>query len=167
MGGVGAGGEMTAAQVPAASAALKAAIDIEVAAIEAGSIEVGSIEARAIKVGAEPARRRSATRRIPSDMTGADLVAWERRCGLRNDAERAQVLCMSLQSYRRKRSGRSPITGQEQLLSLWYEIHGGRWSQMLDALIKLARATDISPPRIGEEKLSLLAKLSGSTTFPR
>lgn len=74
-------------------------------------------------------------------VTPAELVAWQRRMGLRTDAEAAELLRISAVSYRRKRTGELPITAQTELLCDLLELvlFELRVSDALDAQFRLAR----------------------------
>jgi hypothetical protein len=70
-------------------------------------------------------------------MTAAELVAWQRRNGIRTDAEAARVLGISPATYWRKRKGRTRITRQTEMLCGYYEL-----TQTIDPL-QLASINDV------------------------
>jgi hypothetical protein len=77
-------------------------------------------------------------------MTAAELVAWQKRCGLRTQTAAARVLRLALSTYRDKVHGRSPVDDRTELLSVYYEVHAGQWLAVAEAARKLALLTD--PP---------------------
>jgi hypothetical protein len=98
-----------------------------------------------------PPRRGS---RFLSAMTATELRQWQRRCGLRTDEQAAAVLGMSVKTYRRKRSGLTPITKQTELLCSYYEIFGQRWLAIAEAAYKLSSLTrrPVAPAAISKTR---------------
>jgi hypothetical protein len=101
-------------------------------------------------------------------MTAAELVAWQKRCGLRTDAEAAAALAVAVATYRRKRTGHSPIARQTELLAAYYEVFAQRWFGVVEAASKLARLTSVpvAPPAIAAAA-ELITKVIGQSAFRR
>lgn len=76
-------------------------------------------------------------------MTADELRIWQRRCGLRRDIEAAAALGLAVSTYRRKRSGRSPISRHTELLAAYYEIFSVHWLSVAEAAYRLAHITAI------------------------
>lgn len=76
-------------------------------------------------------------------MTPTELVAWQKRNGLRTDAEAALALGLTPQTYWRKRHGKSGIQRQDEMLADYYEmlhqINPVRLAQVGDTINKLIR----------------------------
>jgi hypothetical protein len=101
-------------------------------------------------------------------ITPQELVAWQRRCGLRTDAHAAAALGISVVSYRRKRHGRIAITKQNELLILYYEMFGMRWLAVAEAAYKLARLTSLPiPPAVAVEATKMITEVIDMTSIHR
>lgn len=55
-------------------------------------------------------------------MSPAELAAWQKRNGLRSDAEAAAALGMSPVTFWRKRHGKTRIGRQTEMLATYYEL---------------------------------------------
>jgi hypothetical protein len=55
-------------------------------------------------------------------MTGDDLAAWQRRCGIRTQKEAAHAVRLSLAAYREKLKGRVPVDERTELLCAFHEV---------------------------------------------
>lgn len=101
-------------------------------------------------------------------MTAAELRAWQRRCGLRTDAQAAAALGISPVTYRRKRKGLAKVTRQTELLCAYYEVFSLRVSATFDALHRLHRLTSIPVmPATVEKSAALIEKLIDETISRR
>jgi len=74
-------------------------------------------------------------------MAPEELVAWQRRCGFRTDAEAAAKLGIAVGTYRQKRTGRASITKQTEILCAYVEMFYGRWIDAAETARRLARLT--------------------------
>jgi hypothetical protein len=76
-------------------------------------------------------------------MSPAELVAWQKRHGLRTDAEAASALGISAGTYWRHRKGKTPIRPQTELCAFYYEtlfaIGPLRLAEAGDAINKIIR----------------------------
>jgi hypothetical protein len=71
---------------------------------------------------------------------GAWLRAWQRRNGLSTEGA-AAALVLSVSSYYRQRTGRSPPTPQTIALACYFELHGHNWLAIAELAAGLARRT--------------------------
>jgi len=71
---------------------------------------------------------------------GAWLRAWQRRNGLSTEGA-AAALALSVSSYYRQRTGRSPPTAQSIALACYFELHEHDWLAIAELAAALARRT--------------------------
>jgi hypothetical protein len=75
-------------------------------------------------------------------MTGDDLAAWQRRCGIRTQKEAAHALRLSFSAYREKLKGRMPVDDRTALLCACHEVFldlfVGHALRQAEASLKLA-----------------------------
>jgi hypothetical protein len=66
------------------------------------------------------------------------LIEWQRKSGY-SDMEASAALGISLSTFRRQRSGRSPVSEQTARLALYVTIHRLDWLSIAELAAKLAR----------------------------
>ena len=76
-------------------------------------------------------------------LSPADLASWQKRNGLRTDAEAGKALGMTAGTYWRKRRGRMKIDLQDEMLAEYYELATQldplRLAELGDAINKVVR----------------------------
>jgi len=88
-------------------------------------------------------------------MAPEELAAWQKRCGLRTDAEAARALGMGVSSYRQKRTGRASIPRQTELLCAYYEVFSAHLLlNLTEALERLAELTAVPIAPIAAAKVA-------------
>jgi hypothetical protein len=98
-------------------------------------------------------------------MTGDDLAAWQRRCGIRTQKEAAHAVRLSFSVYCAKLKGRSPVDDRTALLCAYHEVFldlfGGHALRQAEASLKLAE--QLSAPlaaAAAQRALDVLTKLA-------
>ncbi len=97
-------------------------------------------------------------------MTGAELRQWQHRLGLRTDRVAADMVGLSLSSWRRKCKGLSPISPMLQIVTACLEIIH---TPLVRAIEGYADAHErlsllipiITPPAIAEQVIERLTKV--------
>jgi hypothetical protein len=87
-------------------------------------------------------------------MTADELRAWQARCGFRRDAEAAAALGIAVSTFRRMRTGRSPIKEPTRLLAAYYEVFSIHWLNIAEAAYKLAHVARVPLAPVAGEKLA-------------
>jgi hypothetical protein len=75
-----------------------------------------------------------------SENAAIKLRAWQRRNGLSTEGA-AAALALSVSSYYRQRTGRSPPTAQSIALACYFELHEHDWLAIAELAAALARRT--------------------------
>jgi hypothetical protein len=98
-------------------------------------------------------------------MTGDDLAAWQRRCGIRTQKEAAHALRLSFSAYREKLKGRLPVDDRTALLCAYHEVFldlfVGHALRQAEASVRLAE--QLSAPlaaAAARQALEVLTKLA-------
>lgn len=98
-------------------------------------------------------------------MVGAELRGWQKRCGLRHDADAALALGISVGSYRRKCADRTGISQQTALLCTYYEVFSVHWLSIAEAAYRLAAITPLPvAPRASGIIAEVMTKVVRPTT---
>ena len=100
-------------------------------------------------------------------MTAAELIAWQRRCGLRTERDAARVLGIATSTYRSQSSGRSGVTRQTEIICAYHEVFGRPLMliNMSAAAQKLAHLTDTPIDVMAEPAIKTLAKVLDPNVF--
>src|SRR5580704_4431476 len=104
-------------------------------------------------------------------MTGDDLAAWQRRCGIRTQKEAAHALRLSFSAYREKLKGRLPVDDRTALLCAYHEVFldlfVGHALRQAEASVRLAE--QLSAPlatAAAQRALEVLTKLAVGDAAP-
>jgi hypothetical protein len=89
-------------------------------------------------------------------MNADELREWQHRCGFRHDAEAASALGVAVSTYRRMRTGRSPIKEPTRLLAAYYEVFSIHWLNIAEAAYRLAHVARVPVAPIAGEKVAEL-----------
>ena len=101
-------------------------------------------------------------------MTGDELRAWARRCGLTTDTQAAAAMRIGVSTYRRKRHGRLPISQRDELIAALYELHAVHWLAIAEACRRIAILTEVPiPPAAVDAVAATLAKMRTRPTSRR
>lgn len=89
-------------------------------------------------------------------MTSEELRDWQRRCGLRTDADAARVLQVSVGTFRKKINGRAPITGRDEIIAALFRLYAQDWLAIAAAARTIGNLISVIP--IPQQDAETIAK---------